>query len=56
MSYRNSNLVEDPCEYCGTEEGEMVFDGQFVCKKCSKKLKKERRRNEQKGKVDEQPE
>ncbi len=39
--------IEDPCEQCGVEEGEVVFDHLYICRKCEKRLKK---LNKKKGK------
>jgi len=32
--------LEDPCEKCFVNDGTTVFDGQWLCRKCAKKLKK----------------
>ena len=53
MSHRNVK-IEDFCEYCGVEEGERMYDDTYVFRKCFKKLKKEKRITERKGKLDEQ--
>jgi hypothetical protein len=41
-------LLEDPCESCAVEEGEIVLETEhgdlFVCHKCAKRLRKARKK------------